>query len=195
MDRQRTGRSIGPMSVRRGFLLVCFAVLVGGCSLPGPTPIVNPPAQPLVDCAGVAPDVCQQAVRDAGLNAPAGAVVVRIRVRCTAQVCLPASGQTEVAVQYSDGSTTTFESAWEQAVPGGQAPPVLALTPTCVGVPLERCHETALGAVPAGEARPPVVSIVVTCTKPPCTEAAGDGDMVVTYADRSTSASSWSYRN
>lgn len=156
---------------------------------------MNPPAQPFVDCVGVPPDICQGAIRDARVNAPPGAVVVQVRVRCTVQVCLPASGQTEVTIQYSDGTTSTMGSAWEQALPGVQAPRVLPVQPTCVGVPLERCRETALGAVPAGDERPAIASIVVTCTKPPCTEATGDGDMVVTYADRSTSESGWSYRD
>lgn len=180
-------------------LLVLAAIsllLVGACSLPGPTPIVNPPAQPLVDCVGVPPDICQGAVRDARLNAPPGSVPVRVQVRCTAQVCLPASGQTQVDVQYSDGTTTGFGSAWEQAGPGNQPPPpVLPVQPICVGVPLEPCRETALSAVSMGEGRPPVVSIRVTCTAPPCTVASGDGEMVATYADGSTAESSWGYRN
>ncbi|MGK2850451.1 MAG: hypothetical protein ACSLFN_06030 [Candidatus Limnocylindrales bacterium] len=183
------------MTLVRWLAVAWFALVGGACALPGPTPIANPPAQPLVDCVGVPPDVCQGAVRDAGLNAPPGTVIVRLQIRCTVQVCLPASGQTQIDVQYSDGTTTTFGNAWEQAVPGEQGPPVLPVQPTCVGVPLERCRETALGAVPVGEDRPAVLSIVVTCTKPPCTASVGDGDTVVTYADRSTSESSWSYRN
>lgn len=193
--RKRGTRSIRLMHFRYRVLVVWFGVLAGACSLPGPTPIVNPPAQPFVDCLGVPQEICQGAVRDARLNAPPGTVAVRVQVRCTAQVCLPARGQTEVTIQYSDGSTSTMGSAWEQAGPGDQPPPVLPVAPVCVGVPLVRCRETALGAVSAGEDRPAIVSIVVTCTKPPCTEAAGDGDMVVTYADRSTSESGWSYRN
>jgi len=182
------------MAPVRWLVVASFALLVGACTLPGPTPIANPPAQPLVDCVGVPPDICQGAIRDARLNAPAGSVPVRVQVRCT-QVCLPASGQTQIDVQYSDGTTTTFGSSWEQAVPGNQPQPVLPVQPTCVGVPPERCRETALGAAPGEDGRPAVLSIVVTCTKPPCTEVAGDGDMVVTFADRTTAESSWSYRN
>lgn len=170
-------------------------LFVSACALPGPTPIANPPAQPIVECLGVPADICQGAVGDARRNAPPGTVPVRVQVRCTAPVCVPASGQAEVAIQYSDGSTSTLGSGWEQAVPGNQAPPVLPLAPVCAGVPLERCREMALSAVPGADDRPPIVSIVVTCTRPPCTEATGDGDVVVTYADRSTSESSWSYRN
>lgn len=172
-----------------------LCLLIGACSISGPTPVANPPGQPLLECVGVPPDICQGAVRDARLNAPPGTVAVRIQVRCTVQVCRPASGQTEVTIQYSDGTMSTLGSAWEQAVPGGGAPPVLPIAPVCAGVPLERCREMALSAVPGGDDRAPIVSIVVTCTKPPCTEATGDGDVVVTYADRSTSEGSWSYRS
>lgn len=178
----------------RGLVAVALALLVAACALPAPTPILNPPAQPIVDCVAVAPDVCQQAVRDAGRNAPAGSVVVRMQVRCTVQVCTAARGQSEVDVQYSDGTTGTYGSAWEQAVPGGQAPPaVLPVQPTCIGVPPQRCRETALSAVPVPDGRLAVLSIVVRCTRPPCTDAAGQGDMVVTYADRTTTESSWGY--
>lgn len=183
------------MTVVRVLGMAVGILFVGGCALSGPTPVAVPPGQPLIECVGVPPDICQGAFRDAGLNAPPGAVAVRIQVRCTARVCLPTSGQTEVTIQYSDGTTSTFGNAWEQAVPGNQAPPVLPLAPVCAGVPLERCREMALSAVPGEDDRPPIVSIVVTCTKPPCTEARGDGDVVVTYADRSTSEGSWSYRN
>lgn len=177
-------------------LLVSLGLLIGACSPAGPTPNTNLPAQPVVDCIAVPPDICQGAVRDARLNAPPGSVPVRVQVRCTAPVCRPASGQTEVNIRYSDGTTSTMGSAWEQAVPGGQAPPpVLPLAPVCAGVPLEQCRDMALSAIPAAEDRPPIVSIVVTCTAPSCTEATGDGDVVVTYADRSTSEGSWSYRN
>lgn len=179
----------------RWLSVVWIVLLVGACTLPGPTPIANPPAQPLVDCVGVPPDICQGAVRDARQNAPPGTVPVAVRVRCTARVCLPASGQTQVDVQYSDGTTTTFGSGWEQAAPGNQPPPILPVAPTCVRLPIERCREMALGAVSADEDRPVIVSIVVTCTRPPCTDTSGDGDMVVTYADRTTSESSWSYQN
>lgn len=196
VDRKRTWRSIASMTPVRWLAVAVFALLIAACSLPGPTPILNPPAQPFVDCVGVAPDVCEQAVRDARLSAPAGSVVVRIQVRCTVQVCIAARGQSEVNVQYSDGSTGTYGSAWEQAVPGGQAaPPVLPVQPICIGVPPERCHETALGAMPVPDGRPAVLSIVVRCTRPSCTDVSGQGDMVVTYADGTTTESSWGYEN
>ena len=191
----RTGRSIDRMTAVRWLVVASFAVLVGACVLTSPTPIANPPAQPVVDCVGVPPDICQGAVRDAQRNAPPGSLAVLVQVICTTQVCLPASGQTQVDVQYSDGTTTTFGSAWEQAVPGNQPQPFLPVQPTCVGVPPERCRETALRAAPVEDGRPAVLSIVVRCTRPPCTDVAGDGNMVVTYADRTTTNSSWSYRN
>ena len=38
-----------------------------------------------------------------------------------------------------------------------------------------------------------VARILVRCTEPPCTDAHGIGDTLVTYADGTTRTSSWEY--
>jgi hypothetical protein len=51
--------------------------------------------------------------------------------------------------------------------------------------------ETAFGEL----SNQSVARIVVRCGAPPCTDAQGTGDTVVTYADGTTLSSSWQYAN
>ncbi len=185
----------------RTLVLTVIAVwVVAGCTVdPGPTPIANPPADPLLACEGVPQDVCQGAVRDARLNAPRGTVPVRIQVACTAASCTPQQGQTKVDVQYSDGSISSYGTGWAGGAPGGAPGDVLigselSVQPICQGLPPKPCQEMALGVGTDPGDPAAVLSIIVRCTKPPCTAVSGDGDTIVTLDDGSTRQGSWSYR-
>ena len=65
----------------------------------------------------------------------------------------------------------------------------------CVGLPPGRCPGAALDAqqhvVPG---RPVIVSIRIRAVNPPCTEQACQGETLVTFADGTTSSSTWSWQ-
>ncbi len=65
----------------------------------------------------------------------------------------------------------------------------------CLGLPPARCPGAALdaqrNAVPGG---PAIVSIRIRPVNPPCTEQACQGETLVTFADGTTSSSTWSWQ-
>lgn len=180
--------------------VIVAAAMVCGCGMFDP--VVLPPAPP-VDCRGIPAATCGEIVKDARANAgEPGVVPVSIRAVCTRAACTQAEGEVQVDVRYSDGREDHFTMGWSSAMDGlgqprGPAPIAsLPVEPVCQGVPAEMCREQAfVGLANGGLAPEPleVGSIVVTCTRVPCTEAAGDGDTTVTYVDGSTHAASWSY--
>jgi hypothetical protein len=66
----------------------------------------------------------------------------------------------------------------------------------CVGLPPGRCPGAVLEAqqnvVPGG---PAIVSIRIRAVNPPCTELACQGETFVTFADGTTSSSSWDWQS
>lgn len=107
----------------------------------------------------------------------------------------------DTVVTLADGSQLRSATlSWGdggQGVGGGPISPAPAVAPTlpvapqCVGVPAASCQSIAQSSVSMGTKV--VIQIVVSCTKVPCTEQQGEGDMVVTFADGTTSKSSWGY--
>jgi hypothetical protein len=179
--------------IRRGLLAV--ALLVAGCGaipLPSAPPDLGPP----VECLGIPGPTCQQIIDDARANAEPGTVPVRIRAVCTA-VCTLQQGDVSVEVRYSNGRVDTYGMGWSG--PGVAPPPVvpgaLPVDPTCQGVPEVPCRDRALESVVADPARPAIRDILVRCTVAVCTEAAGTGETVITYADDTTTTSGWGYQS
>jgi hypothetical protein len=111
----------------------------------------------------------------------------------------------ETVVTLADGSQlrSTTISWQEAAAPGpGDAkplpepmpvePPALPVQPQCQGAPLEWCRtmaETAFGELPDKG----VITILVRCTEPPCTDDHGAGDTVVTYSGGTIRTVGWEY--
>jgi hypothetical protein len=184
--------------------LACLAILamlaIAGCGAPATS---GPPASPRISCQGVPTERCDEAVASVGLSLP-NTTPTAIEVVCVSGTCTPESGAMDTVVTLADGSqlrsTTT---TWSQgaAVPDGAKPvPVLeepapapaVIAPVCQGVPKSMCDtlaETAFGEL-STEA---VVSILVRCTEPPCTDDHGVGETLVSYADGTTGTSSWEY--
>lgn len=178
-------------------------VVVAGCGAPAAS---GPPASPRISCQGVPPERCDEAVASVELSLPNTAPAA-IEVMCVSGTCTPESGAMDTVVTLSDGSqlrSTTI--TWSQAVapdrvPGKPLPdpqpqptplPVAAVKPLCQGVPASMCEtmaETAFGEL-STEA---VVSILVRCGEPPCTDKHGVGETLVTYADGTTGTSGWEY--
>lgn len=179
-------------------LAVLANVAIVGC---GPPPASEPPASPRISCVGVPTAKCDEAVASVARSLP-NTGAVRIEVGCVSGTCTAEAGAMETVVTLSDGSQLRSAAvAWSgegdgsgqtTPMPVPPAPPVVPVEPHCQGVPASMCRtmaETAFGEV----SDQGVVHIVVRCGKPPCTDAHGEGDTVVTYADGTTRTSGWEY--
>ena len=181
----------------RYFVLVAV-LAIAGCGAPGGGS--GPPASPVVSCVGIPTEKCDEAVASVARSLPNSAPV-SIEVSCVSGTCTLESGAMDTVVTLADGSQLRSATlSWGdggQGVGGGPIPPDLApvpalpVPPQCVGVPAASCQSIAQSA--AGMGTQVVTQIVVTCTKVPCTDKEGEGDMVVTFADGTTSKSSWGY--
>jgi hypothetical protein len=128
---------------------------------------------------------------------------VLIEVICVSGTCTAEAGAMDTVVTLADGSqlrsSTTSWAAAAVPVPDGNKPipqpaalPVVPVEPQCQGVPLSWCRtmaETAFGELNNQN----VVTILVRCSEPPCTDDRGIGETLVTYADGTTQTSSWEY--
>ena len=156
-------------------------------------PIPSRPPEPVVDCLATPPETCQQALSDARANAPAGETTLRVRVTCSQPRCTLDSGVAQVDVFYSDGSVQSYGSAWEAAPSVADPVDILPLTPTCIGLAIERCRQMATNIiVPVGQTGR-LVSIVVRCTVAQCTPSTGQGTTRVTFEDGTMREADWGY--
>ena len=67
------------------------------------------------------------------------------------------------------------------AVPEGPAGPVGEPRFICVGVPQVACRSAFSGGF--DPARPPVVQVVVRCTRPVCTDTEGEAEVTFVFAN------------
>jgi hypothetical protein len=65
--------------------------------------------------------------------------------------------------------------------------------PVCVGLPAGPCRQNAGSDFGGVSVHGGVIKIVVTCSKRPCTDAAGEGDTVISFADGTTQSYGWAY--
>ena len=105
-------------------LAVVVAVFILAACEPEAVPVdpADLPAAPNISCIAVPPSICQQMLNDARINAPPGAGLVQMHIRCTSLPCTPARGEAESTVVYSNGETSTMGMGWEGAVPPPGAP-------------------------------------------------------------------------
>jgi hypothetical protein len=180
--------------------LVLLAVSLAACDLATASAV---PAGPPVDCRGIPVGTCQGIVADARTNAGPGAVPVNIRAVCLDAACTNASGNVQVDILYSTGRRDSYTMGWAGPAPGMPEGPGVVLelpvAPVCQGIAPEPCLERARESLPVDEAGAlsggQIVRIVVRCTASSCTDARGDGDTVITFADGTTTTASWSYVN
>lgn len=179
--------------MRRALAFALLVLTVAACE-----PVVEtlvPVGAPRIDCQGVPPQQCQEALDMARDNSRAP--LVELVVRCTAPPCTIQQGQTEARARFADGSQQTFGSGWSGAVPAPvPVPPEpvgpLPVEPVCLGVPAQVCRDMASSAVSNLQpGSPPVASITVRCTEV-CTPTNGTGESVVVFADGTSTGSSWS---
>jgi hypothetical protein len=95
----------------------------------------------------------------------------------------------------SGGAQTPAPLAKPEPVPGGRGVAPLLIAPICRGVPFTQCRDTAASFVEPDAGHGAVVAITVRCTKNPCTDTTGEGDIVITYADGTTTNGGWGYSN
>lgn len=188
--------------MRRGIaiaLLVALALVAAACE-PALETLV-PVGQARIDCGGVPPQVCQQAVNDARSNGTAP--LVELIVRCTKPPCTIQQGETQVRARYADGSESTYGSGWSGAMPAPVPPgidppePVAPppVEPVCIGVPESMCLEmaaSAFGELPPGS--PSVESITVRC-KTVCLPTKAEGETTVLFADGTTVSTGWAHES
>jgi hypothetical protein len=182
----------------RGFAILAI-LAIAGCGAP---PASGPPASPRISCPGIPTERCDEAVASVELSLP-NTTPVAIDVTCVSGTCTPETGAMDIVVTLADGSQLRSSTiSWSQAATPAPAdrkplpvpvpPPVVPVEPQCHGVPVSTCRtmaETAFGEV-SDQA---VVSILVRCSEPPCTDDHGVGETLVTYADGSSRTSSWEY--
>ena len=179
-------------------VLLAATWLVAGCGGAAPA---DPAASPRIDCTGLPATKCDEAVASVARSLPNEHPSL-IEIRCLSDPCTASSGTMETTVTLADGRQLHANpSTWfdGNATGGGVAPPVapddpkLPVQPTCQGIPLASCRQVAGGSFESGHGA--IVSILVRCTKNPCTSASGEGDTIVTYADGTQSTSGWGYAN
>jgi hypothetical protein len=178
--------------MRRWIAVLAWSFVVAACMPFAPTPVPIIPEEPILDCRGVLAVTCQEVVADARLNAEPGEVPVRVQVVCSARPCTLASGEADVAVQYSSGRTSTYQMGWSNAEPQAAPPPPIP-APTCEGLPAQPCAEWAASAAMSVSDASQIASIVVRCRPGPCDDTRGEGETVVTLLDGTTTTSGWSY--
>jgi hypothetical protein len=181
------------MSVRAasGFTLATILV-VGGLAACRGTPNLPPGER---TCLGFPADVCRRQVEELQLEGAAHGGVVAYRILCTSGACTAERGDGTIAVVFADGRGR--EGGFGYAVPMGTPPErtmgPLPVVPSCIRVAPEVCDEWARTIAEEVPDWSTIRVITIRCTSAsPCTEAAGDGEMVVELADGTVRTGAWS---
>ena len=171
---------------------------------------VDPAASPVVACSGIPAAKCDEAVASVARSLPSSHPV-RVEVTCGAPPCTEASGTMLTTVTLADGRQLTANPInWFDAnasggaqtpapvgipepVPGGRGVAPLRIAPICQGVPFTQCRDMAASFAEPDAGHGAVVAVTVHCTKNPCTETTGEGDVVITYADGTQTTGGWGY--
>ena len=77
----------------------------------------DPAPVPAPVCTGLAPDVCRRVAASAVDELAPSKSVRAISIRCTVASCTAQRGETEVRVQFADGSEFTTNNGWEGGLP------------------------------------------------------------------------------
>ena len=186
---------------RLGVAVVAVAGLVAACAS---SPPIDPAASPRISCLDVPAARCDEAVASVARSLPNEHPVL-IEIICASPPCTSASGAMMTVVTLADGRRLTANGLpWsDPTASGGGGVPVpvpvgpngvpLPVEPTCQGVPSASCRDMAASLLDTGAGHGGVISIVVRCTKNPCTVKAGEGDTLITYADGTNLTGGWAY--
>ncbi len=186
---------------RLGVALVAVAWLVVACAS---SPPMDPAASPRISCVDVPEARCDEAVASVARSLPNEHPVL-IEIICASPPCTSASGAMMTIVTLADGRRLTANGLpWFDPtasggggvpvpVPGGPGVVPLPVEPTCQGVPAVSCRDMAASFLDSGVGHGGVVSILVRCTKNPCTVKTDEGDTLITYADGTNSTGGWTY--
>ena len=187
---------------RFGAAIVAVAWLALACAS---SPPVDPAASPRISCVDVPQANCDEAVASVARSLPNEHPAL-IEIICASPPCTAASGATMTIVTLADGRRLTSNALpWSDPtasgggggipvpVPGGPGVAPLPVEPTCQGVPPVSCRDMAASFLDPGGGHGGVISIVVRCTKNPCTVKTGEGDTLITYGDGTNLTGGWAY--
>jgi hypothetical protein len=77
----------------------------------------NPAPIPVPACTGIALDLCRSIATTTVDGLPPSKAIRAISIACTASSCTEAKGETDVRVQFADGSVAESSTGWEGAGP------------------------------------------------------------------------------
>ncbi len=164
-----------------GVAVVAVAWLALACAS---SPPVDPAASPRISCVDVPQANCDEAVASVARSLPNEHPTL-IEIICASPPCTAASGATMTIVTLADGRRLTSNALpWSDSTasggggvpvpaPGGPGVAPLPVEPTCQGVPPVSCRDMAASFLDPGGGHGGVISIVVRCTKNPCTVKTG----------------------
>ena len=150
---------------------------------------MDPAASPRISCVDVPQAKCDEAVASVARSLPNEHPAL-IEIICASPPCTSASGATMTIVTLADGRRLTSNALpWFDPtasgggggggpgvpvpVPGGPGVAPLPIEPICQGVPPVSCRDMAASFLDPGNGHGGVISIVVRCTKNPCTVKTG----------------------
>lgn len=175
------------------FLSVATLTLVGRAS----TPPLPPGAR---ECIGFPAEKCDELAAAIEQDAAPHGGISAYRLACTSGVCTAQEGQGVRTVVFADGQVE--DSGFGYTVPGeppsapGRTEPPLAVTPSCVGVPLSWCEEFARTMVADNVREGEVVASVTVECLATCTAQDGDARVRVVLADGTVlTTDGYSYRS
>jgi hypothetical protein len=119
--------------VRGAVLATTLLVVLGACGAVTTPPALTIPPQPIVDCLAVPAERCSAALAQAQVDAPRGSAPLRIRMTCSQPACTVVGGAAQVDAWFSDGSVSSWDTAWSGALEVAPAPApeeaILPVTP------------------------------------------------------------------
>jgi hypothetical protein len=152
-------------------------VLVAACSVFGGSQLNS------WSCGDVPQGACEDQARQIAAGLPG---ITDLEIECTVLPCTRAGGAGTAHMTLANGQRVT--RAWSYVGDPGPAP-----APVCIGLQPSTCKTQADGWVDSISPSKHVVSVTVTCTKAPCTDASGEVDIKVLLGDGSldTTSSGW----
>ena len=159
--------------------LIASVVLVGACGVFGGSQVNS------WSCGDVPQGACEEQARQAAVGLSG---ITDLEIECAAVPCTRAGGRGVAHITLASGQTVT--RAWSYVGDPGPVPAAV-----CIGLPASTCQTQADGQVDTISPSKHVVSVTVTCTKAPCTDANGEADIKVLLGDGTSDSTSSSWNN
>jgi hypothetical protein len=163
--------------LRPSIAIAAAAFALGGCA------IVGSSADMSASCSDMPGGACSEQIDLAGARHPGA---TNVDLSCTVPVCDRKGGSGKAVVTLRDGSTVV--DAFTYTGDPGPAP-----RPICLKLGIDACQSLADQQVDQAPPSKRITRIKVTCTTLPCTDAAGEAEVELTFADGSVTSggSSW----